>query len=95
MYVRAGGMYVGMMYEVFTVCVLAVAGSAGDRLGHGEEGDGAQARHHPAAGERHSTFLSFQPLKLPAWLTSDIYKASLFLLQYISSSVIILMSVAG
>lgn len=46
---------------VFTLCVLDAAGSAGDRLGHGEESDGAPARHHPAAGERRSSFLSFQP----------------------------------
>lgn len=27
------------------------AGSAGDRFGNGEEGDGAQTRHHPAEGK--------------------------------------------
>lgn len=43
-----------MMCEVFNhlLCVLlAAAGSAGDRLGHGEESDGASACCHPAAGE--------------------------------------------
>lgn len=34
------------------VALPGAAGPAGHRLGHGEEGDGAQTRPHPAEGER-------------------------------------------
>lgn len=34
-----------------TVLCLCAAGSAGHRLGHGEAGDGAQTRPHPAESE--------------------------------------------
>lgn len=44
--------------------LLAAAGSAGDRLSHGEESDGASACCHPAAGEHKSCFLSFQPVSI-------------------------------
>lgn len=51
------------------VSLLCAAGSAGDRLGHGEEGAGAQTRPHPAEGENSSATLTFTPWP-PAHFTS-------------------------
>lgn len=49
------------------------AGSAGDRLGHGEERDGAQARNHSAEGESLVTVHTFYE-NLVLHVISDMWK---------------------
>lgn len=44
-------LYYIIIFLIFLCLVWLSAGSAGDRLSHGEEGNGAQTRHHSAEGE--------------------------------------------